>query len=317
MNLVLRTIISRILLALVTLLTVSIFIFWAAEVLPGDIAARVLGREATETAKQAFRDRLNLDRPVYERYFIWLNGAIRGDFGKALSSQRPIAQVVGPRLKNTLFLALYALLLYVPVTLFLAIISATNRERSADNTISMLTLIGLALPEFVIGTVLIYLLAVKFPVFPVMANITRAANLGEAIRMTTLPAITLMIVMAVYSVRMLRDNLIEVLESEYIRMATLKGLPRLKVVFSHALPNALVPALNTMALNLAYLIGGVVIVEQVFVFPGLGTQLVEAIFLRDAPVIEAIALMVSAVYIAANLFTDIFSILSNPRLRTG
>ncbi len=316
-NIVLKTILSRVFLAMITLLAVSMFIFWAAEVLPGDIAARVLGREATEEAKQAFRERLNLDRPVHERYLIWLSGAVRGDFGHALASQRPISEVIGPRLKNTIFLALYAFILYVPLTVFLAAVSALNRERPLDNTISLLTLIGLSLPEFVIGTLLIYIFAVNNPIFPVMANVQRAKNFWDAIRMTTLPAITLTIVMAVYSVRMLRDNLIEVLESDYVRMATLKGLPRWRVVFFHALPNALVPALNTMALNLAYLIGGVVIVEQVFVYPGLGTQLVEAVFLRDAPVIEAIALLVSLIYISANLFTDIFSILSNPRLRTG
>jgi peptide/nickel transport system permease protein len=316
-NFVFRTILSRIFLAIVTLLAVSVFIFWAAEVLPGDIAARVLGREATAEAKQAFRERLHLDRPVAERYLIWLNGVLHGDFGHALSSQRAITDVVGSRLENTLFLALYAFVLYVPVTVFLAVISALKREGLIDNVISFLTLIGLSMPEFVIGTLLIYLLAVHVQVFPVMATVQNAKTFQDTIRLTTLPAITLMVVMTVYSLRMLRDSLIEVLESDYVRMATLKGLSRTRVIFFHALPNAIVPALNTMALNLAYLIGGVVIVEQVFVYPGLGSLLVESVFLRDAPVIEAIALLVSLIYIFANLFTDIVSILSNPRLRTG
>lgn len=312
-----RLIIARLGLAIVTLLAVSIIIFWVTEILPGDIAARVLGREATEAAKEAFRERLNLDKPALERYLIWLDGAVRFDFGKALASQRPINDVVLPRMKNTFFLAAYALILYLPVTIILSTIAAIKRERFADNAISLFTLIGLALPEFVIGTALIYLFAVNVKLFPVMSQVQTAKTPLEAIRMTTLPAITLMIVMAVYSIRMLRDNLIDVLESEYIRMATLKGLPRWRVVLFHALPNSLVPALNTMALNLAYLIGGVVIVEQVFVYPGMGTLLVESVYLRDAPVIEAIALMVSAIYIFANLFADVMGIVLNPKLRTG
>jgi peptide/nickel transport system permease protein len=313
----LRLIIARLGLAIVTLLAVSIIIFWVTEILPGDIAARVLGREATEAAKEAFRERLNLDKPALERYIIWLEGAVRFDFGKALASQRSINDVVLPRMKNTFFLATYALILYLPVTIILSTIAAIKRERFADNAISLFTLVGLALPEFVIGTALIYLFAVSIPLFPVMSQVQTAKTPLEAIQMTTLPAITLMIVMAVYSIRMLRDNLIDVLESEYIRMATLKGLPRWRVVLFHALPNSLVPALNTMALNLAYLIGGVVIVEQVFVYPGMGTLLVESVYLRDAPVIEAIALMVSAIYIFANLFADVMGIVLNPKLRTG
>jgi peptide/nickel transport system permease protein len=314
---VLRMILYRLALALVTMLAVSAFIFWTSEVLPGDIAARVLGRDATEAAKQAFRERLNLDRPVVERYGIWLQGVAHGDFGKALASQRPVAEVVAPRLQRTFFLALYAFILYLPITLLLSTIAAVFRDRLADNLVSLLTLIGLSLPEFVVGTALIYILAVHFSLFPVMATVQTAKTTLDEVRMTTLPAITLMIAMAVYSIRMLRDNLIEVLDSEYVRMATLKGLPRWRVVLFHALPNALVPALNTMALNLAYLIGGVVIVEQVFVYPGLGTLLVESVFLRDAPVIEAVALLVSAIYILANLFSDVMAILLNPRLRTG
>ena len=312
-----RTILARLVLAFATLLAVSILIFWASEVLPGDIAARVLGREATQTAKENFRKRLHLDLPVSQRYVIWLEGVLHGDFGKALSSQRQISTVVAPRLRNTLFLAAYAFLLYVPVTVILSTLAAIKRERFLDNTISVFTLIGLALPEFVIGTVLIYIFAVNLHLFPVMSTVQTAHTFGEKVRMTTLPAVTLMIVMSVYSIRMLRDNLIEVLDSDYVRMATLKGLPRWRVVYSHALPNSLVPALNTMALNLAYLIGGVVIVEQVFVYPGLGSLLIESVFLRDAPVIEAVALLVSAFYIFANLFADVMGIVLNPRLRTG
>ncbi|MBC7811510.1 MAG: ABC transporter permease [Burkholderiales bacterium] len=313
----LRMILLRLGLALITLLSVSVFIFITTEILPGDIAARVLGRESSEEARAVFRERLRLDRPVTERYLLWLGGAVRGDFGHSLVSERTVSEVVFPRMANTFILATYAFIIYVPVTLILSILAAIYHDRIPDTVISTLNLIGLSTPEFVIGTILIYVFAVSMRVFPVMSQIQRAENLGEIIYVTTLPAVTLSIAMAVYSIRMLRDNLIEVLNSEYVRMAILKGLPRYRVVLFHALPNAVVPALNTMALNLAYLIGGVVVVEQVFVFQGLGTLLVESVFLRDAPIIEAVALIVSGVYILANLFADVMAIVLNPRLRAS
>lgn len=312
-----RLILSRLALGLLTLLLVSAFIFLASEILPGDIAARVLGREATEEARQAFRERLRLDRPVIERYGLWLGGVVQGDFGTSLVNGRPVADAVLPRMRNTFMLGAYAFVLYVPVTLVLSTISALYRDRAPDNVVSFFTLLGLSLPEFVVGTILIYVFAVSLAAFPVMSQIQRAETFVEILRMTTLPAITLMIAMAVYSIRMLRDNLIEVLDSEYVRMCILKGLPRSRIIVFHALPNAIVPALNTMALNLAYLIGGVVVVEQVFNFQGLGTLLVESVFLRDAPIIEAVALIVSTIYILANLFADVMAIILNPRLRTG
>jgi peptide/nickel transport system permease protein len=314
---ILRTILVRLVLALVTLFAVSSFIFFSTEILPGDIAARVLGRESTLEARQAFRERRGLTRPVLVRYVSWMEGAAHGDFGTSLVNDRAIAEVIAPRARNTAILGLYAFALYIPVTLLFSITAALARDKLPDNIISTLNLIGLSLPEFVIGTVLIYVFAVSANLFPVMSQIQRAETFGEIIRTTTLPAITLTIVMSVYSIRMLRDSLIDVLNSEYVRMCILKGLPRWRVVLFHALPNAIVPALNTMALNLAYLIGGVVVVEQVFAFQGLGTLLVDAVGLRDGPVIEAVALLVSTLYITANVFADVMSIVLNPRLRAG
>ena len=314
---IVRTILLRLLLALLTLFVVSAFIFWTTEALPGDIAARVLGRESTQEAREAFRERVGLNRPLLVRYGNWLSGVVRGDFGLSLVNERPIGDVVMPRARNTLLLGVYAFLLYIPVTLFLSILAALYRDRLPDHIISALNLIWLSLPEFVIGTVLIYVFGVSLALFPVMSQIQRATTLPEILRQTTLPAITLTIVMAVYSIRMLRDSLIDVLNSEYVRMCLLKGLPRVRVVLFHALPNAVVPALNTMALNLAYLIGGVVVVEQVFAYQGLGTLLVDSVALRDAPLIEAVALIVSAIYILANLFADVMAVVLNPRLRNG
>jgi peptide/nickel transport system permease protein len=314
---ILRLIFSRLALGLLTLLVVSAFIFLASEILPGDIALRVLGRESTEESRQVFRERLRLDRPVIERYGLWLGGVMLGDFGISLVNGRPVTDAVLPRMRNTFILGAYAFILYVPVTLMLSTISALYRNKAPDNIVSFFTLLGLSLPEFVVGTILIYVFAVSLAAFPVISQIQRAETFDEIVRMTTLPAITLMIAMAVYSIRMLRDNLIEVLDSEYVRMCVLKGLSRSRIVVFHALPNAIVPALNTMALNLAYLIGGVVVVEQVFNFQGLGTLLVESVYLRDAPIIEAVSLIVSSIYILANLFADVMAIILNPRLRTG
>jgi len=191
------------------------------------------------------------------------------------------------------------------------------RDRPVDTAISLLTLVGLSIPEFALATLLLIAFAVSVPIFPVLSVIALARTPVEVVRALTLPAVTLAVAMSVYAIRMLRDNLIEVLDSEYVRMATLKGVPRYRVILWHALPNALGPALNVTALNLAYLIGGVVVVERVFSYDGIGSLLVESVFLRDAPLIEATALVVSAVYILANLFADVTAMLLNPRLRTA
>lgn len=313
---ILRVFLTRIVTAFLTLLAVSVIIFAAVEVLPGDIAARVIGRHATEEMKENYRKMRGLDRPVYERYGRWLLGAVQGDFGDSLVNEYGVTDIVWPKLKNTLFLAAYAFVIYIPVALILGSLGAVFREGPVDTGVSLATLIGLSIPEFVMGTLLLVVFSLKLRIFPVLSVVNMAESFGDALRLMTLPAVTLAIAMAVYAIRMLRDNLIEVLDSEYIRMATLKGLPPFKVVSKHALPNALIPALNVTALNLAYLIGGVVVVEKVFAFPGIGTVLIDAVFHRDAPVIEAAALIISAVYIFANLIADILTILLNPRLRT-
>jgi peptide/nickel transport system permease protein len=314
---ILKLVLSRIATGLLTLLAVSFIIFVATEILPGDVAARALGRFATEEAKQIFRQQLHLDRPVPERYVIWLSGIVQGHLGKSIVNQIDVGDVVGPKLAHTLILATYALALYVPLSLALATCAAVFRDRPLDAAISLFTLVGLSVPEFALATILLIAFAVTFPIFPVLSVIATAKSVPDLIRTLTLPAVTLAIAMSVYAIRMLRDNLIEVLDSEYVRMATLKGVPRYRVVLWHALPNALGPALNVTALNLAYLIGGVVVVERVFSYDGIGSLLVESVFLRDAPLIEVTALVVSAVYILANLLADVMAIVLNPRLRTA
>ena len=314
---ILKLILSRVVTGLLTLLALSVIIFVSTEILPGDVAARALGRFATEEAKQLFRQQLHLDRPAPERYVIWLSRVVRGDFGKSIVNQIDVKQVVGPKFAHTLTLGAYALILYIPLSLVLAALAAVFRDRPLDAAISLVNLVGLSIPEFVLATLLLFAFAVSVPIFPVLSLIETARTLPDVLRALALPAVTLAIAMSVYAIRMLRDNLIEVLDSEYVRMATLKGLPRTRVVLRHALPNALVPALNVTALNLAYLIGGVVVVERVFSYNGIGSLLVESVFLRDAPLIEATTLLVSAVYVLANLVADLMAILLNPRLRTA
>ena len=312
-----RLIVQRLALAVLTLLVVSALVFLFTSVLPGDIAERVLGRESSAEQRQIFRDSLNLDEPVWKRYGVWIADVAQGDLGRSLVNNETVTATIGTSAKNTLFLSVFAFLLYVPVTLILATIAALWRGKVADSVISIFTLVGLSLPEFVLGTLLIFVFAVQLSLAPALSIVNPGDDLFTRLHATVLPAVTLMVAMAVYAIRMLRDNQIDVLDSEYVRMATLKGVPRWRVVMRHALPNALGPALNVTALNLTYLIGGIVVVESVFSYPGLGKMLVDSIFVRDVPVVEATALLASAVYIIANLVADVLAMLLNPRLRTS
>ncbi len=313
---ILRLIAQRLVLAVGTLLIVSALIYFFTSVLPGDIAERVLGRESSEEQRQVFRDHLQLDEPVWERYGDWIAGVARGDLGRSLVNDETVTATIGTSAKNTLFLGTFAFLLYIPVTLVLATLAALTKGRLTDSLISVVTLVGLSIPEFVLGTLLIFVFAVQLSVAPALSIVSPGDDLATRLHATVLPAVTLMVAMSVYAIRMLRDNLIDVLDSEYVRMATLKGVPRWRVVVRHALPNSLGPALNVTALNLTYLIGGIVVVESVFSYPGLGKLLVDSVSVRDVPVVEAIALLAAAVYIIANLVADVLAMLLNPRLRT-
>ncbi len=312
-----RLIAQRLTLAVGTLLVVSALVFFFTSVLPGDIAERVLGRESSAQQRQIFREHLHLDDPVWKRYGVWIGDVARGDLGRSLVNNETVTATIGTSAKNTLFLSVFAFVLYLPVTLVLATVAALFRGKLPDSVISVVTLVGLSLPEFVLGTLLIFGFAVHLSVAPALSIVNPGDSLFTRLHATVLPAVTLMVAMAVYAIRMLRDNLIDVLDSEYVRMATLKGVPRWRVVARHALPNAVAPALNVTALNLTYLIGGVVVVESVFSYPGLGKMLVDSISVRDVPVVEATALLASAVYIVANLVADVLAMVLNPRLRTA
>jgi peptide/nickel transport system permease protein len=310
-------VLRRVVLAAVTLLIVSLIVFGMLEVLPGDVASRVLGRDATPEALATLRARMGLDLPAWQRYLAWLGGLVSGDPGVSLVSGRPVVDILAPRIFNTLVLAAYAFVLYLPLTLLPAMAQALTRDRAPDHLLSVVTLVLLSLPDFLLATLFMLVFVVTFPLFPAISLVDQTSGLREYLSAMTLPAVTLAIVMAVYAVRMLRDNLIEVLESDYVRMAELKGLSRQRVLWRHALPNALVPTLNVTGLNLAYLVGGVVVVERVFSYPGFGSLLVDSLQLRDLPVIEATVMIAAAVYVAANLIADVAAILLNPRLRRG
>lgn len=310
-------ILRRVALSAVTLLIVSAFVFFVLEILPGDVATRILGRDATPESLQILREQLGLDQPVLTRYLTWLGGLMSGDLGQSLVSSRAVSEVLAPRIFNTLVLSLYAFLLYLPLTVIPAVLQALTRDKATDHAFSVVTLVLLSMPDFLLATILLLAFVLWIPVLPAISLVDETSGFGEYMLAMTLPAATLAIVMAVYAVRMLRDNLIEVLDSDYVRMAELKGLSPARVLLRHALPNALVPTLNVTALNLAYLIGGVVVVERVFSYPGFGTLLVDSLQLRDLPVIEATVMIAALVYVAANLVADIAAILLNPRLRTA
>lgn len=312
-----KLVIRRSLMSIVTLLLVSLIIFWMLEVLPGDVASRILGRDATAETLAQLRIELGLDRPAPIRYLAWLGGLVTGDLGQSLASSRPVSEILAPRIFNTVLLSAYAFLIYLPLTIIPALLQALSRDRPTDHAFSVVTLVLLSLPDFLLATILLLTFVVMFPLLPAISLVDQTSTAWEYFRAMTLPALTLAIVMAVYAVRMLRDNLIEVLDSDYIRMAELKGLSRRRVLLRHALPNALVPTLNVTALNLAYLVGGVVVVEKVFSYPGFGSLLVDSLQLRDLPVIEATVMIAAFVYVVANLIADVAAILLNPRLRTG
>ena len=314
---ILKLVASRILFSVVTLLIVSLIVFGVLEVLPGDVATRILGRDATPEALELLRAKLGLNDPAPLRYLHWLGGLLSGDLGQSLVSSRPVGDILWPRIYNTILLSLYAFLLYLPLTVVPALIQAIRRDRPVDHGLSVITLVLLSVPDFLLATILLFTFVVLVPVLPAISLVDQSSDAIDYLRAMTLPALTLAIVMAVYAVRMLRDNLIEVLDSDYVRMAELKGLSARRVLLRHALPNALVPTLNITALNLAYLVGGVVVVEKVFSYPGFGSLLVDSLQLRDLPVIETTVMIAALVYVGANLVADVAAVLLNPRLRTA
>ena len=314
MTQVLRMIAYRLALGLLTLFVVSLIIFGATELLPGDFAEAVLGQAATPETVAAIRRQLGLDLPVHIRYVDWLTGVVQGDFGNSLAQRgRPVADMIGTRLGNTLFLAAYAAAMAVPLALILGILAALWRNSLFDRVANSSALTAISFPEFFVAYILIFVLA-QAGWFPSMARVPAGADLGEKLYRAFLPALTLTLVVTAHMMRMTRAAIINLLASPYIEMARLKGMRPSRVIVRHALPNAIAPIVNVVAINLAYLITGVVVVEVVFVYPGLGQLMVDSVSRRDIPVVQAVALIFAAAYVLLNLTADVISTLSNPRL---
>jgi peptide/nickel transport system permease protein len=311
----LRLIAQRLALGVGTLLVVSILIFAGTQLLPGDVAEAILGQVATPDALAAIRSELNLDRPAYMRYAEWLGNFVQGDFGMSLANRQPIAEMIGDRLGNTLFLAAMAAIVSVPIAILLGLIAARFRETWLDKTISIATLAAISMPEFFIGYMLIFVFAVKLLWAPSIASVYEGMSFGETLAAISLPVATLALVVVAHMMRMTRASVINVMASPYVEMAELKGVSRSRIIFRHALPNALSPIINVVVLNLAYLVVGVVVVEVVFVYPGMGQLMVDAVAKRDVPVVQACGLIFAAAYVLLNLTADVLSILANPRLR--
>ena len=308
-------ILKRLGLGVVTLLTVSVIIFSAVEMLPGDLAEAVLGQSATEETVNAMRIELGLDRSAPVRYLEWLGGALTGDFGKSLASGLSVSEQIVPRFENTLFLALYAAIIAVPLSVILGILAALYRNSFFDRMANLTTLTSISSPEFFLAYILVLFLAVNNSFFPAISTLRPDITFLERLDRTFLPALTLVLVVTAHMMRMTRAAIINLLASPYIEMARLKGVPQLRVITHHALPNALAPIINVIALNLAYLITGVVLVEVVFVYPGIGQLLVDSVTKRDFPVVQACCLIFAVTFILLNLIADVASILTNPRLR--
>jgi peptide/nickel transport system permease protein len=300
----------------VTVAIVSAIIFLGVELLPGDACTAFLDRDAKGQMLENCRKDFGLDRPALTRYFEWAGNALQGDLGMSASGRKSIAELVGHRMKNSLLLAAVSLSVGVPMAIFLGVITGLWRDRPIDLFFSTAAILAMTIPEFVSATVLILIFSVWLGWLPGIVVTSASAPASEFFPEILLPVFVLAMVMMAHILRMVRSSVIEVMAGDYIQMATLKGVPYWRIVFSHALPNALLPAINVVALTIAWLLGGVVVIEVVFNYPGLGRMMIDAISDRDLPVVQAIALIVASVYVGVNLTADILTMVANPRLRT-
>ncbi|WP_170769099.1 ABC transporter permease [Ruegeria lacuscaerulensis] len=315
MHPIVKLVSQRIALGILLLLGASALIFGLTEALPGDAAQAVLGQSATPESLANLREEMGLNRPALTRYFEWLGGILQGDLGQSLTNKLDIAESIGKRLGNTLFLACAAAVVSVPLAIFLGLLAVRFRNRWPDKLISAITLTTVSIPEFLIGYVVIYFVSVKLGWFSSLAMINESMSFGQKLNAIALPAFVLTLVVLAQMMRMTRAAILNLMQSAYIETAELKGLSNFQVIARHAFPNAISPIVNVVMLNLAYLVVGVVVVEVVFVYPGMGQYLVDSVTKRDVPVVLACGVVFAAVYIGLNMVADIVSILANPRLR--
>jgi len=312
-------VLRRIALGLLTLVAVSLIVFAATQALPSDPARAILGRTATPESLKALREQLNLNHSVVHQYTHWLGGFVTGDLGHSLAARgEPVTTVLGKRLQNSAVLVVLAAVFSVPLSILLGVIAARRRDRPLDHALSLVTLALAALPEFVVGIALVLLFATRvFHVLPAVSLIPPDDSAWQHPKELVLPTVTLVLAVSPYIARIMRASMVEVLESDFVEMARLKGLPERHVLWRHAVPNAIAPAIQVIALNLAYLAGGIVVVEFVFAYPGIGSALVDGVANRDLPIIQALAVLIAAVYVGFNVLADIATILVSPRLRTS
>lgn len=306
---------KRLAFGVVTLFVISLVIFLGVEALPGDLAEAILGQTATPETVAAFRRKLGLDLPAHTRYLNWMGDILQGELGVSLANNRPIAELLAARLGNTLFLAGVAAVVSIPISIVLGMLAALYRESWFDKMISMTTLSTISFPEFFVAYILILFLAVETNVFPSLSRLHDGMGFWEKLYAVSLPALTLTLVVIAHMMRMTRAAILNVIASPYIEMATLKGLKRARIIYHHAFPNALSPVINVVVLNLAYLVVGVVVVEVVFIYPGLGQLLVDSVSKRDLPVVQASVLVFASTYVLLNLLADVLAIVANPKLR--
>ncbi|WP_036012016.1 ABC transporter permease [Bradyrhizobium yuanmingense] len=310
-----RLLASRIAIAILTLLFVSVAVFAGTEILPGDVAEAVLGQNATPEAVAGLRHALHLDQPAYIRYFLWLGGLLSGDPGRSLVNNLPVAGLIASRLPNSLMLAGVTAFVCVPIALVLGITSAIWRGSFFDRAANFVTMSVVAVPEFLIATLCVIVFAVHLRWLPALSYADGFVSLGQFFRLFALPVFTLSCVMIAQMMRMTRAAVIATLRSPYVEMAVLKGARPMRVVLTHALPNAIGPIANAVALSLSYLLGGAIIVEIIFNYPGLARLLVDAVSTRDMPLVQACVMIFCSAYLSLVMLADIASILSNPRLR--
>ena len=308
-------VLKRLASGLVTLLVVSVMVFVGTEILPGDVAEAILGQQATPEAVQTLRDKLGLDRPAAVRYVEWLWNFAHGDLGQSLVSGREISDLIGVRLRNSMFLALTAAVIAIPLSVGLGLLAAFFEGRLADKGITASTLIFVSTPDFLIGYLLLLWGAVKLGWFPALSRLSSGMSIMDQLHAIAMPCLTLTLVVSSHTMRLTRTAILSVMSQPYIEMAELKGVSRERIIMRHAFPNALSPVLNIVLLTLAYLIVGVVVVEAVFNYSGMGRLMIDAVSKRDMPLVQACGLIFATVYVLLNLTADILSILTNPRRR--
>mgnify|MGYP000465757648 FL=1 len=308
-------IIKRFGFGLLTLFAISLLITVGIEFLAGDVCTEMLGQMAHPDTVAACRAELNLDRPVHIRYAEWFWNLLHGDMGISLANRREGSELISRRIGNTLFLAGMSALISVPLAIGLGVLAALYRNTAFDRVISITTLSAISVPEFFVAYILMAVLAVNFQIFPAISNVDSFMGFFERVKVSALPVLTLTLVVLAHMMRMTRASIVNLLASPYIEMAKLKGIRPARIIIWHALPNAWAPIIQVVILNLAWLVVGVVIVEVVFVYPGLGYLMVDSVLFRDMPMVRGTAMVFAATYVLLNLLADILSIFANPRLR--